>query len=249
MKKIITYFKNLPLSIKYLLAINISVNFLFIFSNQIFNYDLNDFFGAYRTGCNDFNIFQILTFMFCHSLDLSHLTFNLFFFLIFAPKISKIIGDKKTIVLYVLSGIISFIFFNHKMNLQNKEISNKLINSGIKIENIKENYYEEKNINEFASYNRDQKYLIDKFKMTNKPLIGASGSIFAFMIIYPFFFYTKKFSILPNIILLLNVYLLIDMLINDYFYCSGTAFGHLGGVVGGLIFLFFIIFLNKKKGV
>ena len=249
MKTIKTYISNLPKSIKVLLLINIIVNFIFIMCDYFFTYNLNYTFGVYPTCSENFKVFQILTFMFSHDVNPLHVISNLVFLLLFATAVSRVIGDKNTIKLYIFSGLISFLSFNHEMNNQNSEISDKLTKAGIDIKKIKQEreggYIE---MSTFNNTNKKQKMLLDLYPVTNSCLYGASGSIFAFMVIYPFFFIKRKKSILLNLIVLLYVIQLIIMVINHNIYTLSTTFGHLGGVIGGIIFLIvWLVYLKNKK--
>lgn len=247
MKKIKTYFSNLPKSIKFLILTNILVNIIFIMCNYFFTYNLNHTFGAYPTCSENFKVFQLLTFMFSHDLNIVHLISNLVIFLLFAPSVSRVIGDKNTIMLYIFSGLISFISFNNQMNNENNFIKNKLTKSGFDVKKIKQEKsggYTDMSV--YDSTNEKQKLLLDLYPFTNSCLYGASGSIFAFMIIYTFMFIKRKKSILLNLVSLVYSTQLIIMIINHNIYTLGTTSGHMGGAIGGVVFFIFWVMRFKK---
>jgi len=246
MNRIKTYISNLPKSIKVLLLINIVIYFIFIIIDWIFSYDLNNTFGAYPTWSDKFKVFQIFTFMFSHDIIPFHIISNLIGLLLFAPAVSRVIGDNNTIKLYVISGLISFLSFNHIMNKKHNEIVNKLTKTGFDVK--KYELYEDGgylNLSTCNNINEKQKELIRTYHSTNFFLYGASGSIFAFIIIYPFLFIKRKKSILLNLLVLLLVFDLINM-VNSHHICAlGIMSGHMGGVIGGIVF--FIVWSLKIK--
>jgi membrane associated rhomboid family serine protease len=247
MKKIKTYFVDLPKGVKYLIILNLVINLGFISFNHIFNYDLNYIFGVYPTCSDNFDYYRIFTFMFSHSIDITHLLSNVIIFLLFAPMVSKEIDLKKTFLLYVISGLSSFIFFNHQKNYENGMIKKDMIKIGIDISKIKQQDNGNVDFSKFKNINEKQYRFLINYPYTNSFLSGSSGSVFSFVILF-LLIKTKKrkniFLIIFGLLLLFNQALF-------YFYrditTSGTTFGHLGGMVGGLIF-FIIYFLNKKRG-
>jgi membrane associated rhomboid family serine protease len=247
MKKIKSYFVDLPNGVKLLITLNLVINLGFISFNYIFNYDLNYIFGAYPTCSDNFDYYRIFTFMFSHSIDITHLLSNVIIFLLFAPIASKEIGFKRTFLLYIISGLTSFIFFNHQKNYENDMIKKDMIKIGVDISKIKQ--YDNGNIDfsKFKNINEEQYRFLINYPHTNSFLSGSSGSVFSFVILF-LLIKTKKrkniFLIIFGLLLLFNQTLF-------YFYrditTSGTTFGHLGGMVGGLTF-FIIYLLNKKRG-
>jgi len=243
-----TYLSNLPKSIKVLLLINIVVYFIFIIFSSFFSYNLNYTFGVYPTCSEKFKVYQIFTYMFSHDIYPEHIICNLIIFLLLAPAVSRIIGDNNTIKLYVFSGLISFLSFNYIMNNKHNKIVDKLTKTGFDVQKIKllgDNGYID--ISTYGNINEKQKRLVLMFQSTTSYLSGASGSIFAFIIIYPFLFIKRKKSILLNLLGLLLVIDLIDTVMNTYIRILGTMAAHMGGVIGGIVF--FIVWRLKNKTV
>jgi len=251
-----TYLSNLPKSIKVLLLINIVVYFIFIISDWVFSYDLNYIFGTYPTCSEKFKMFKIFTYMFSHNINPDHIIVNLITLLLFAPAVSRVIGDNNTIKLYVFSGLISFLSFNYIMNVGNNETVDKLTKTGFDVKKIKQDNYGCLEMSSFDNANEKQKMLLDLYPVTNSCLYGASGSIFAFMVIYLFLFIKRKKSILLNLLVLLIVIDLIDTVITNYNSTLGTFAGHngsatfaghLGGVIGGIVFfIVWLLYLKNK---
>jgi membrane associated rhomboid family serine protease len=250
-----TYISNLPKSIKVLLLINIVIYFISIIINWVFSYDLKYTFGAPSTCSEKFKVYQIFTNNFFHDINHpDHIIGNLILFLLFAPAVSRIIGDNNTIKLYVFSGLISFLPFNYIMNIGNNETVDKLTKTGFDVKKIKES--ERGAI--FNNTNEKQNKLIRMYRKTSCLSYGASGSISGFIIIFPLLFIKRKKSILLNLLVLLIVIDLIDTVITNYNSTlgtfaghngSGTFAGHLGGVIGGIIFFIFWLLYLKNKSV
>jgi hypothetical protein len=135
-----------------------------------------------------------------------------------------------------------------------KEISDKIDNEltkmGVDVKKLKQDNHGDIEMSIFDNTNESQKILIDLYNNTNIKSYGASGSIFGFMIIYPFLFIKRKKSILLNLIVL---YFVIDitMVINKGIYHDlaelATTFLHLGGGIGGIVFfIFWLLYLKNK---
>ena len=248
-----TYLSNLPKSIKVLLLINIVVYFIFIITDWVFSYDLNYIFGAYPVWTEKFELYRIFTFMFSHDINPDHIIVNLITLLLFAPAVSRVIGDNNTIKLYIFSGLISFFLFNYQMYNQHNEIVDKLTKTGFDVKKIKQDNHGYMEIGTFDNTNKRQKRLLEVYPTTSGRLYGASGSILGFMIIYPFLFIKRKKSILLNLIVLYFVIDITLMVINTVIYHDldelGTTFGHLGGVIGGIVFFIVWLLYLKNKSV
>jgi len=134
------------------------------------------------------------------------------------------------------------------MNNKHNKIVDKLTKTGFDVQKIKllgDNGYID--ISTYGNINEKQKRLVLMFQSTTSYLSGASGSIFAFIIIYPFLFIKRKKSILLNLLGLLLVIDLIDTVMNTYIRILGTMAAHMGGVIGGIVF--FIVWRLKNKTV
>ena len=94
---------NLPPVTKNLLIINI----LCFFGYQVarkYGIDLNDTLGLHFFLASDFNLAQLVTYMFMHA-NFSHLFFNMFAVFMFAPAIEERWGSKRYLIYYLVTGI------------------------------------------------------------------------------------------------------------------------------------------------
>jgi membrane associated rhomboid family serine protease len=248
MKKIKNYIKNLPKAIKVIVGINIGVYLVSLISINCFSYDINNTFGAYPTCSEHFNYYRVVAFMFSHALDVTHIISNIIIFILFAPFVSNKLGNKNTFLLYIFSGLMSFVLFNNQKNYENFMIKKDMSKIGIDIKKIKQSSTGSVDILKFKNLSDEQFGFLRDYPHTNSKLIGASGSIFSFIFLFLFFSVKQR----KNIFLSVVSILLITQEIIFYFFrdvtTSGTTFGHLGGIIGGMIFLlFFTLVINKKR--
>jgi membrane associated rhomboid family serine protease len=98
--------KNIPIVTKSLSLLSIIFYLLNCYDGNI-NID----FGMYQLSDENFSLYQILTFSFCHSIDPFHILNNLAFFILVASQIEKFLGNKM-ICLVLLTIIINVIGIN-----------------------------------------------------------------------------------------------------------------------------------------
>ena len=96
-------FRNLPPITKNLLLINL-ICFLADVVFQRFGVDLSHIFGLHYLTANGFHIWQPLTYMFMHA-NFSHIFFNMFAVLMFAPAIEERWGSKRFLIYYLITGL------------------------------------------------------------------------------------------------------------------------------------------------
>lgn len=75
---------------------------------------------------------------------------------------------------------------------------------------------------------------------TNTYLIGSSGSVVGFCITYLFINFLKFKKIIYNFLVLLLIYEVIMIFYSNNFMLLITGYGHLGGMIGAIILLFFL---------
>lgn len=86
---------------------------MYLASNFLMYPKFYELFSAFYVESPFFRAWQIITHMFMHapfreSGGIMHIVFNMFTFLSFGPVIEKVLGPKKYVVLYFLSGIGAF---------------------------------------------------------------------------------------------------------------------------------------------
>ncbi len=96
-------FRNIPTVTKNVLMINI----LFYFAKFVlrrYDIDLTTFLGLHYITASDFHVWQPLSYMFMHA-DLSHIFFNMFAVLMFAPALEERWGSKRFLIYYLVTGL------------------------------------------------------------------------------------------------------------------------------------------------
>ncbi len=98
--------KHIPILTRSLILLSI----IFYLLNCYYG-NINDFFGMYQLSNENFNIFQILTFSFCHEINPSHLLNNIAFFILVSSQLEKKIGYN-ILFLILLTILINVIGIN-----------------------------------------------------------------------------------------------------------------------------------------
>jgi membrane associated rhomboid family serine protease len=199
MKKL---FNRITPAVKYLFLINVSIYSILLMLDLFLNIsiiDINDRLGAFCYVSENFNIYQLITYMFMHDAVPLHIGINMLFFLLFAPNFERTFGTELTIISYFFFGITSFLCFNFAINQE------------------------------------------------NVLLIGSSGSIIGFSIIFLIMNFLKFQKIIYNLLVVILLIELIAIFEYENFYNSITGYGHLGGIFGGIIIYSFLKLLQLKR--
>jgi len=238
-------FNNIPPLTKNIIIINIVVyivtNIIFYaFNNIEFYYSLASFYPFSPF----FKSWQIITSMFMHApfgdgSGLMHIFFNMFMLYNFS-FMENILGGKRFLILYFLSGIGAYVLFNAWEFIQVEIFAMQLENLGFNIYD----YFsgtEQEFKGSADSIITQKKLLSNIVKIISTPLLGASGAIFgvlaAFATIYP----NAKLTILFVPFPIKAKYLLIfTIVISVYLGYSGKDDGiahlaHVGGAIVGFI--------------
>ncbi|WP_238783889.1 rhomboid family intramembrane serine protease [Blattabacterium cuenoti] len=204
----------------------------FVFSQ----YNIENIFSLYHPLDDRFQFHQILTHMFVHSKRIFfHIIFNMLALFMFGGKIETILGIKKFIILYFLSGIFAATF-------------QILFNTGIIYYFFQTwDFYKVSKIIDYLYLNEDQKMAI--YSSMYSPMMGSSGAVSGLVGAFAKFFPEHKIFILPfpfpipvrKAIIIFVFGSLISAIFN---LAPGVAhFAHIGGIVSG----YFIGYFFKKK--
>lgn len=95
--------RNLPTMTRYLLIANVAI---YLLSSILLRYgiDLNAVGGLHYVSAQSFHFWQPLTYMFLHA-NFSHLFFNMFAVLMFAPMIEREWGTRRFSIYYLVCGL------------------------------------------------------------------------------------------------------------------------------------------------
>ncbi|WP_185883002.1 rhomboid family intramembrane serine protease [Blattabacterium cuenoti] len=210
-------------AVKHLISINILV---FTASIVFPHYRIEDIFSLYHPIDDRFELYQILTHMFLHSKRVFlHIFFNMIALFMFGGQIETVLGVKKFLFLYFLSGIFAAcfqIFFNtgamyYFINILNllktKEILTYLYDNG------KMNFY---------SY-------------MYSPMMGASGAVSGVVGAFAKYFPEQKIFIIPfpfpiSIRKAIIIFIFGSLISIIFDLAPGVAhFAHIGGLLSGYL--------------
>lgn len=244
MKTLKKWYRNLTSSIKVTILICIIFYVLTIVFDFYYDLSLNYILGVYPVFSDNFKVYQIFTFLYTHSINPLHIIGNVLILILFGNPISKVIGDKNTYIFIFLTSIFSFITFSSFKTYENNRFKNKMIELGIDVSKIKQDINGSVKLEPFSHCTQKQLDYIYYYPYTNSSLSGLSGTCMGFIVCY--FFLVKDRKKILNLLILLFLFQEITFIMYNDLTISGTTFGHLGGLIGGLIFL---SLYKIKKGI
>ena len=229
-------FNNIPPITRNIIIINIVV---FILTYVLQTDLMYRYLAAFYPFSPFFHSWQIITHMFMHGSFL-HILFNLMTLYSFGPVLEQVLGDKKYVVLYFVSGLGAFFLFNLWNFVEVEQIKSSLQNLGFDLAG----YMNGENV----SFKGNSEAVLEQQGLVNKlqsiisvPMVGASGAIFgviaAFATLYPdakimlmFIPVPVKVKYLMPVVIIVSIYLGV----------TGNAGGiahlaHVGGALVGFI--------------
>ena len=229
-------FNNIPPITRNIIIINIVV---FILTYVLQTDMMYRYLAAFYPFSPFFHSWQIITHMFMHG-SFMHILFNLMTLYSFGPVLEQVLGDKKYVLLYFVSGLGAFFLFNLWNFVEVEQIKSSLQNLGFDLAG----YMNGENV----SFKGNSAAILEQQNLVNQlqsiisvPMVGASGAIFgviaAFATLYPdakimlmFIPVPVKVKYLMPVVIIVSIYLGI----------SGNAGGiahlaHVGGALVGFI--------------
>ena len=229
-------FNNIPPITRNIIIINIVV---FILTYVLQTDLMYRYLAAFYPFSPFFHSWQIITHMFMHG-SFMHILFNLMTLYSFGPVLEQVLGDKKYVLLYFVSGLGAFFLFNLWNFVEVEQIKSSLQNLGFDLNG----YLNGENVSFKGNSEAvlEQQGLVSKLQsIISVPMVGASGAIFgviaAFATLYPdakimlmFIPVPVKVKYLMPVVIIVSIYLGI----------SGNAGGiahlaHVGGAFVGFI--------------
>ena len=203
--------------------------------------------GLHYWGASHFNPVQLITYMFVHDQrTFFHVFFNMLTLFFFGPMLERIWGSKKFLFYYMVCGVgaalvqegvwalewkTEYLDGISRMNLITKEEASLLVDKYL------------------AAGDTSIISAIDSFK-NQFITVGASGAIFGILLAFAFIFPNMPLYLFFIPIPIKAKYMVAGYAVIEFFLgISGTQstvahFAHLGGMIFGLILLFYW----KKKG-
>lgn len=234
-------FNSIPPITRNIIILNVIV---YLIANFLLPNLYNTLSGFYPFSPN-FKSWQIITHMFMHAPlkepgGIMHIIFNMFTLFSFGPVLEQVLGEKKYLILYFLSGLGSFFLFNLWNFIEAQQIISGLQSLGL---NASEIYPKAAidyvgNLKISATTLEGQELSSQYYTLLRSPMLGASGAIFgvvtAFATLYPdakigimFIPVPIKVKYLMPIIIVISIYLGVSG--------NGGGIAHLAHVGGALV--------------
>lgn len=236
-------FNNIPPITRNIIIINVIMFIASFFLPQL----INNILAAYYPFSPNFRSWQIITHMFMHG-GYMHIIFNMFTLYSFGPVLEQVLGEKKYLILYFVSGLGAFALYNLWNFVEVQQISNELQQLGF-------------NINAYLSGAKvsltgstesiiEQKALLGNLNaIMGTRMVGASGAIFgviaAFAALYPDAKIMIMFIPVPvKVKYMLPIIIVVSIFLGFSGNVGGIAhFAHVGGALVG----FLLAMIWKKK--
>lgn len=241
-------FREMPIATKSLIIINVVIFIITALLAQAGIIHLDVYLGSYYPASTAFHFWQPFTHIFMHA-SISHLLFNMFALFMFGSVIEQLLGTKRFLILYFLSGMGAFILFNLQSYFQVLSLTSELskllplevvqeLLTNIQIDHLG-NAKAPIIINQIPS-------LLDLAVTYISPMVGASGAIYGVLIAYGFIFPNAKLMFIflpfpikakyfiPGIIIIEIILGLMNLSWNP------TAhFAHIGGAITGFALTYY----------
>lgn len=219
---------------KHLLIINLVVWLATMVLRQRGIIELNDWLGLHFWKGSEFNVFQLLTYMFMHA-DFSHIFFNMFSLWMFGSLLERALGSKRYLFYYISCGLGAALVQELVWQFSWQSILQSFVagGTGMSVDDI---------INGVNAGHAD--FTMNDF-YNSLVTIGASGAVFGLLLAFGVIF--------PNIPLYLFFipipikakwmvigYGIIELFFGVTHTMSGVAhYAHLGGMLAGIIMILY----------
>ena len=166
-------FNNIPPITRNIIIINIVV---FILTYVLQTDMMYRYLAAFYPFSPFFHSWQIITHMFMHG-SFMHILFNLMTLYSFGPVLEQVLGDKKYVLLYFVSGLGAFFLFNLWNFVEVEQIKSSLQSLGFDLAGYMDG--------ESVSFKGNSAAILEQQNLVNQlqsiisvPMVGASGAIF-----------------------------------------------------------------------
>jgi membrane associated rhomboid family serine protease len=229
----------LPPVVKNLLIINGLFFLATISFSGAFQIDLTRVLGLFLPGAPDFKPLQLVTHMFMHA-NFSHIFFNMFALWMFGTAIENLIGGKRFLVYYLITGFGAAFLHLGVTYIEALNLKSQLISAGYTAEEL-QRYLEagRYNILPGVSQRTIELYLM-KYLV---PTVGASGAVFGILLAFGMFFPNSYIYLFFAIPVKAKYFVIAYGAIELFFGFANRPgdnvahFAHLGGMVFGFLLI------------
>jgi len=246
--------------VKNLLIVNVGLALI----QGFMKIDLGDYFGLHFILADQFKPYQFVTYMFLHSTQsMWHIFGNMFALFIFGPLLEQFLGQKKFLILYMVTGIGAGLFYTgvnyaetisvknaveaYTSNPNSEDFNRLLVEHG---DNLNPQIYEF--VDAYARDAENQRLEAQSVSYANQlydlygryNMVGASGAIFGLLAAFALFFPNTELFLLfiPFPIkakYLVSVYILYEVYA-ELQRAPGDNVAHLAHLGGALIAFFLV---------
>jgi membrane associated rhomboid family serine protease len=210
-----------------------------------FDIDLFQWFALHYPASKDFNLIQIVSYMFLHDThSIAHLFFNMFGVYMFGRVLENVWGSKRFLIYYLVTGIGAAL-----INLLVAYIRIRLVENSLPPQLVDEVYLNGWDTIQKMNY-VDYPAIASLYFLINGITVGASGAVFgvllAFGVLYPNVpLYIMFIPVPVKAKYFVIGYGLIELFFGfaDFAGDNVAHFAHLGGMLFGFI----LIYYWKKK--
>ena len=205
---------NLPTVTKNLLIINV-LCFLGMFVAERYGIDINHLLGLHFFLASDFNIGQLVSYMFMHA-NFSHIFFNMFALWMFGRVLEQVWGPKRFLTYYIVCGI-------------GAGLVQELV-WGMEYVFVWSN---------FASVDTGVGIISMEGFLNELTTVGASGAVYGILLAFGMLFPNSQMFVFPIPMPIKAKYFVIGYAVLELFLGLGGSdgvahFAHLGGMLFGL---------------
>lgn len=223
--------RNIPIVTKNLLIVNV-VAFLLTFvlgKDASGGYVLNELLGLHFFMASDFQVFQLITYMFMHG-GFEHIIFNMFALWMFGCVVEKVWGAKKFLFYYIACGVGAGLFQELAQFVQFYLMASDQIPAF--------------GIGDIWTVARNSSAVLNAWTT-----VGASGAIYGILLAFGMIFPEERIFIFPLPVPIKAKYFVIGYAAIELFSAmmtSGDGVAHVAHL-GGMVFGFFMIRYWRKQ--
>jgi len=225
-------FGNISPIVKNLLVFNL-IGFV---GSMIFD-QANRLFGVYYPDSSMFHWWQVITYMFMHG-GFAHLFFNMFALFMFGPIIEQVLGAKRFINFYLITGLGALALQFFVQGVEVYQIAGTPFAEG---------YFNYDPVSGMISSNypgMTSEELQTIAGIYHIPMVGASGAIFGLLVAFGYLFpntslYLMFIPVPVKAKYFIPIYILIELFLGVSRFAGDSVahFAHLGGALFGFILL------------
>lgn len=223
--------RNIPIVTKNLLIVNV-VAFLLTFvlgKDASGGYVLNELLGLHFFMASDFQVFQLITYMFMHG-GFEHIIFNMFALWMFGCVVERVWGAKKFLFYYIACGVGAGLFQELAQFVQFYLMASDQIPAF--------------GIGDIWMVARNSSAVLNAWTT-----VGASGAIYGILLAFGMIFPEERIFIFPLPVPIKAKYFVIGYAAIELFSAmmtSGDGVAHVAHL-GGMVFGFFMIRYWRKQ--